>query len=314
MSALDSMVAGHAATAAALIMLMEQARAEGESRGQSELLVAVLNDRMGSSRELERRAAALGFNPSSSFAVLHLSFALTDPTAEADLPEVARWAVSRGLAARRVNALQAWDGADVTLLLPVAEERVAGTVRPLLADVATFTRRHRGDATVTCGIGRLSTTLANARDRFNEAVTACRLGMAISGPGSVTEYASLGPYPALYEALNEERTAGALDELQERYLGAAMRYEAEAGLPLLETLSAYFAERTNVSATARALRINRQSLLYRLERFQAISGVDLSSPVDRFALELAVRCWRMRSGNLDVGRSSRSEASLTADA
>jgi sugar diacid utilization regulator len=309
LTALDTTVAGHAATAAALIMLMERARAEGEARGQSELLVAVLNDRGGSSRELERRATALGFDPHAPFAVLHVSFGPLDGRSDGDLSEVARWAIQRGLSARRTNALQAWDGADVTLLVPVTEERVPSFVRGLLADVATFAGRQQPDAAVTCGIGRVSSSLADVRGRFHEAVTACRLGLAINGPGSITEYGSLGPYPALYAALHEERSAVALDELQDRYLGAAARYEAEAGLPLLETLSAYFAERGNVSATARTLRINRQSLLYRLERFTALSGIDLGSPVDRFALELAVRCWRMRSGQVDGRPASGNGAS-----
>jgi DNA-binding PucR family transcriptional regulator len=202
------------------------------------------------------------------------------------------------MSARRATALQAWDGSDVTLMIPDALGRSATRVRTLVDEIAAFVHRQDAKMTVSCGIGRVSPTLADVRECFREAVAACRLGSALNGPGSITEYSALGPYPALYEALRADGSSAALESLQERYLGAASRYEKDAGLPLLETLTVYFEERCNVSATARTLRINRQSLLYRLERFQAIADVDLASPVDRFGLELGLRCWRMRSGSL----------------
>lgn len=82
----------------------------------------------------------------------------------------------------------------------------------------------------------------------------------------------------------------------ERYLGDALRYERECGLPLVDTLVAYFEHNANAAATARALGLNRQSLLYRLARFEWLAGVDLTAPTDRFALELAVNCLLMGEG------------------
>jgi PucR family transcriptional regulator, purine catabolism regulatory protein len=296
---LDAMVAAHGATAAALILLLERAASEGEARGQSELLVAVLNGTTGSPRDLERRAIALGFDPRSAFAVLHLRFASPSGT-EGEMADVARWSVQRALSGRHITALHAWDGSDVTLMIPDGAGRVPeGVIRGLISDIATLARRQSTGTAVTCGIGRTAPNLAEVQGSFREAVTACRLGETLGGPGSTTDYRDLGPYPALYEALNSDRTGSAFQELQERYLGTVSRYEEETGLPLLETLAVLFAERGNVSATARTLRINRQSLLYRLERFEALSGIDLDSAVDRFGLELAVRCRRMQSGRLD---------------
>lgn len=296
----DAMVAHHAATAAALIMLMQRAKAEGEARGQSELLLAVLKEASGSPRELERRAIALGFDPRVPFAVIHVQIGATpgDENDGEELTEVARWAVQRALAGRRTSALQAWDGSAVTLMLPDGAGWGAPRVNGLLDDITAYVRRQDPSISVSCGIGRVAPSLAGVPESFREALSACQLGVALHGSGSTTSYSALGAYPALHEALNADGSASALQDLQERYLGVADRYEAETGLPLLETLTAFFEERGNVSATARALRINRQSLLYRLERFQVLSEVDLSSPVDRFALELALRCWRMRPRSL----------------
>jgi purine catabolism regulator len=299
LQALDAMVAAHAATAAALILLMERATAEGEARGQSELLIAMLNGSAGSPRELERRAVALGFDPRSPCAVVHLSVLQASTNRDpSELADIARWAVDRALGARRTTALQAWDGSDVTLMLPDPLARSQARVKGLLDEITAFVHRQDPALAVSCGIGSVSPTLGEVRESFREAVSACRLGTALRGPGAVTAYDALGPYPALYEALQADGSSTALDSLQQRYLGAVSRYEEDSGLPLLETLTVYFNERGNQSATARALGINRQSLLYRLERFEAIAGVELASPVDRFGLELALLCWRLKNGSL----------------
>jgi len=105
--------------------------------------------------------------------------------------------------------------------------------------------------------------------------------------------AQVGAYPALYQAVNADDTRTAFAALVERYLGDAVRYERECGLPLVDTLVAYFAQNANAAATARALGLNRQSLLYRLARFEWLAGVDLAAPADRFALELALYCLLM---------------------
>ena len=294
---LDAMIAGHAATAAALIMLMQQAAADGEARGQTELVVAILSDAGTPQRELERRAIGLGFDPGKPFVVLSMSFGAGDMAQHA-LADVGRWAVSRALASRRMTALQAWDGADVTLIVPIERTVVPPAVRGFVDEVGTFARRHSPTVLVDCGIGRVAPSLAEVRESYREALTANRLGSRLNGHGSTTEHGELGAYPALHEAMTAPGSSGAFADLHERYLGVAERYERETGLPLLATLAMYFAQRGNVSATARELRINRQSLLYRIERFQALSGVDLGSPMDRFALELAVRMWRVRTGDL----------------
>lgn len=300
MSPLDTQIAAHASTAAALILLLERASADGEARGQAEFVAAVLTAPGLSPKELERRATALGIDPSQAFAVAHLSFSSTRNVSEVDLSETGRWALQRAIDGRRIAALQAWDRADVTIVVPLGVPPATSRPRLLLDHVMDNVRRQSPHTRVTVGIGRVAASLVSVRESYREAVTANRLGSALNGPGSTTDYEDLGAYPALYEALHTDGSRPAFAELQERYLGAATRYEEEAGLPLLETLATFFAERGNVSATARTLRINRQSLLYRLEKFELLSGVDLSAPVDRFALELAVRCWRMNLGQLDA--------------
>jgi purine catabolism regulator len=301
LSQLDSQIARHATTAAALISVMEQANEDGEARRHSEFLAALLSGQAGGAGEVKRRSRALGVDPDQLFAVYHVTFRTADATTHDEVSEVGRWAVRRAAESRHVRVLQGWDGPDLTLIVPLGRRAANEAARVMFDYTTALVVRHNPAMSATAGIGRVADGIGSIPKSLREAIIANRLGALLDASASSTAYASLGAYPALYDALREEQGRAAFAELQERYIGAAVRYEAEAGLPLLATLTAYFDERGNVSATARRLGINRQSLLYRLEKIELLTGVDLSSAMDRFALELALRS---REVDLDNLRSS----------
>jgi DNA-binding PucR family transcriptional regulator len=57
----------------------------------------------------------------------------------------------------------------------------------------------------------------------------------------------------------------------------------------IETLVAIFGANGNITLAAKHLKIRRQSLIYRLEKLEAKTGMSLENPRDRFSLELAYR-------------------------
>lgn len=58
---------------------------------------------------------------------------------------------------------------------------------------------------------------------------------------------------------------------------------------LVHTLEVLLDEATNISAAARALFLNRHSLLYRIKLIEELTGMSLKNPADRFQLEVSVR-------------------------
>ncbi|WP_284231285.1 PucR family transcriptional regulator [Mycobacterium antarcticum] len=58
---------------------------------------------------------------------------------------------------------------------------------------------------------------------------------------------------------------------------------------LVHTLEILLDEATNTSAAARALYLNRHSLLYRIKLIEELTGLSLKNPADRFQLEVSVR-------------------------
>ena len=65
---------------------------------------------------------------------------------------------------------------------------------------------------------------------------------------------------------------------------------------LVQTIDAYFNFHGNVSQTAESLFIHRNTLLYRLERIQELTGQDLDQADMRLALQLALKVWQLRAG------------------
>jgi PucR family transcriptional regulator, purine catabolism regulatory protein len=280
----------HVEEAVASDMKMERESGElGDRSARSPLAAETAG---ATSLDVARGAAALGFESQRPYAVVRVTLSARDEAT--DVSAIARASVQRALDVRGIQAVQAWEGSSVTLLVPLAGAAVPPTISNLLSDITAMVRRQDQGIVVTSGVGRVIPGLSSVAAGVRDASTAGALGAIVKGPGSVTNYTDLGAYPALYQALFSDAGGAALAELEARYLGATIDYESRSGLPLTETLAVYFRNNGNVSATARDLGINRQSLLYRLERFHQISGVDLSSRVDRFALELAVECWRLR--------------------
>jgi purine catabolism regulator len=294
LSELELRIAHHAATAAALIMLLHRAAAEGEVRGRGEILVELLKLSTEPTADVARRVRAVGLDPDRPVGLVVLSFDAGAASWTADIEATVRWAVDRVLGSLPVATLHSWQQSDVTVLLDLGDggsgSWAGRMVRELNRVLVPLTRLD-----VAAGIGPDSVPLADLSTAHREATTAARLGRIAAGARPVTAYADLGMYPALYQA-HQGAERSALEKFETRYLGPLLRYEAGTKLPLIDTLVAFFAANGNVSATARRLRINRQTLMYRLDRIKALTGLAATEPYGRFALELALRGWAVREG------------------
>ncbi len=76
-------------------------------------------------------------------------------------------------------------------------------------------------------------------------------------------------------------------------------YDRKRGSGLVRTLAVYFETGANASEAADRLFLHRNSLLYRLERIQALTGLDLREPESMLVLQL---------GLLALRRGERDEA------
>ncbi|MGI5915376.1 MAG: helix-turn-helix domain-containing protein [Anaerolineae bacterium] len=135
-----------------------------------------------------------------------------------------------------------------------------------------------GVSRVVCGIGGL-------RAAAHQALDARELGRHIGGLESPYFYEQMG----LYRLLAELRGCDELRRFYEETLGALVLYDREHNTDLVHTLKVFFDENANVSQTARALYVHRNTLNYRLQRIIEIIGLDLNDAEARLTLQLALK-------------------------
>ncbi|HEY0641538.1 MAG TPA: helix-turn-helix domain-containing protein [Pseudonocardiaceae bacterium] len=123
-------------------------------------------------------------------------------------------------------------------------------------------------------------TLAAAS--YHEARHAAEVATRVPTLGPTASWSSLGVYRMLPTAPAAELHPGL-----ERLLGEP------AHRTLVETLETYLDLAGNVLATARALRLHRTSLYYRLQRVEELADTDLHNGDERLALHLSLKLARL---------------------
>jgi len=122
-----------------------------------------------------------------------------------------------------------------------------------------------------------------------EARQALRLSRRAGGRSRVTTYRSLGAFRLLLEVQSPEVLRGFVEEV----LGPLLKYSESRETPLLQTLEALVASRWVRRAAARKLGIHINSMSYRVERIQSLSGLSADDPETRVAIAIALRARAM---------------------
>lgn len=138
------------------------------------------------------------------------------------------------------------------------------------------------------GIGRSVDALSGLRDSYRQARQALSMARRLADPNPLY-FGELNVYRLLFQL---EHTPE-LESFCREMIGTLIEYDRAQGTDLVETLSAFFAHNGNLSQTAEALFVHRNTLLYRMERIREISGLDLDNPETRLSIQLALRARRL---------------------
>lgn len=92
--------------------------------------------------------------------------------------------------------------------------------------------------------------------------------------------------------LSEQISTQAAAEFSAHYLHKLIAYDQKNHLNLLQTLASYLANQQNIAATARKLYIHRNTLIYRIERIEAILAIDITEPNIALSLQLALKFYQ----------------------
>lgn len=181
------------------------------------------------------------------------------------------------------SVLAAAEPERTTLLVPVGPDdlgparEVAEQARELYAE--RLPPALRGDVVV--GIGDIRADLAQARASWQEARLAGRVGEAVPGVRPVAVWPELGVYRLLACGPERALSSAVLDR-------AVMRLIEHADSDLLHTAMSYLGAGGNVQQTAASLNVHRQTVYYRVQRIEQVTGLDLARGDDRLVLHLGL--------------------------
>lgn len=266
--------------------------------GHAAPILALLVGRDLSPRQLERSARDVGLDPTRESVVIAFAwrrFAQETP----EVSDFVRRAAT-DVIRRVVGDAFLWDGDPFEIIAP-ASWADRGRVQELSRLIEE--RDPTGGLRVSAAIGSIAGSLSMISVSHQQATVALQASLFVDDQPWVGHYDELGALAALWQMVRGgDETA--LTWLIRKVAQPLRDYQAHHGVPLATTLSVFFDNGRNVSASARALHINRQTLLQRLARIEAVTGVDIRTPIGSFTLESAIRGMALLDkGSATSGRS-----------
>jgi DNA-binding PucR family transcriptional regulator len=284
----------HGSTVLALEMSKERAAAEVERRLRGDLVEEVLAGGLEAdeAERVARQAERLGHRLPQRAWVLALE--PDDDKTEAALAARGQQdrldgALSGLVRSRLPGAISLVRSASAVFLVPDEIATDLASVEKLAAQILAAAAPVMKPGTASVGIGNLANGVSELARSHVEARQAVRLTRRAGGRGRVASYRSLGAFRLLLEVQSPEALRRFVNEL----LGPLLQYAQSRDTPLLETLEALSTSRWIRRAASRHLGIHINSMTYRIERIQTLTGLQLDDPETRVAISIALRARAM---------------------
>lgn len=192
--------------------------------------------------------------------------------------------IGEWLRRERVDAL--WfpleEAVVVTVPAGPAAEAVDGWVRRLIRDID----REKGG--LVAGIGR-PYAINEQHVSYREAMQAARLASAAGHPEPTASYETLG----VYRLLGALQGSPELDGFVADYLGPLKEYDRQYHANLLETVRHYLDQGCSVRRASQKMFVHYNTVVYRLNLVESVSGRSLDDPAFRLALYVALKAQAM---------------------
>jgi sugar diacid utilization regulator/putative methionine-R-sulfoxide reductase with GAF domain len=284
----------HGSTVLALELSKERAAAEVERRLRGDLVEEVLAGGLegDEAERVARQAERLGHRvPQRAWVVV---LEPDDDETEAALAARGQQdrldaALSGLIRSRMLGALTLVRSASAVFLVPDETAPDLASVEKLAGLIMTAATPTMKPGSASVGIGNLANSVGELARSHIEARQALRLTRRAGGRARVASYRSLGAFRLLLEVQSPD----ALRRFVEELLGPLLEYANSRDTPLLETLDALSAARWVRRAASRQLGIHINSMSYRVERIQNLTGLQLDDPETRVAISIALRARAM---------------------
>jgi len=278
---LDRLAAERGSLVCAMELAKQRAVVAVENRFKGDFLATLLTANTTEETALTQRAAEMDYNLNRHHAVALISLTRSSTHAWAVVADEVRANLAdtsiQALFCTYEEKLAALCAADDAAALKNIAH-YAQTAHERILALAPETR-------VAIGLGQIGMGLSGLRRSFGQAREALSLAQTLFNGNKVLSFGDMG----LYHLLNHLQGCDQLQNFYSQILAPLVDYDREHDTQLVPTLEAFFFHLGNVSQTAEALHLHRNSLLYRLERIADIIDIDLNDADERFALQLALK-------------------------
>lgn len=293
---LERIVLGKATPILAIEFARERERSEVESRYQIQAFTDILQGHYQQPEEMIARARLLGYDLAVPQVVAIFETASQEHETSPG-SSLTQW--SKRI---RDELLRIWQNCwilleprRITALLPLPEmaaspspEEVRESENNTYARIERLIARFlpgRDDGTssplYSCGLGRIAHNLQGIPLSFREAQQALEIGRHLFGEGNLHSFARLGVYRLLFYLNGHSEMA----DFYRETLGPLLNHDST----YIDTLEGFFRCNGNLSEMARTMHFHRNSLLYRLNRIEALLGHSLEDPEVRLSLQIALK-------------------------
>lgn len=283
---LDQQAVEHGAAALALEMAKAKAVSEAKKALRGDFLEGLLAGTLPLG-EINRLSSRLDHNTSTPHAVM--VFAWDDPEAPSirRLETAVHWALSSH---GRDALVHIYGGSHICLFQDLRNEDDMESAHELGRRILEQVKNEFSKINLVAGMSGPAKTLTEWPVIYGEALQAMQLSARLQIKNEVVEFSSLG----VYRLLGQLEDIPAVRTFTMQVIGPLVNYDKRHNSTLVQTIDAYFNHHGNISQTAESLFIHRNTLLYRLDRIQDLTGHDLNQANMRLGLHLALKLWQLR--------------------
>lgn len=282
----DSLTVEHGAAACALEMAKAKAVSEAKKSLRGDFLEGILAGTMPK-KEIERLEGRLDHDTKEPHAVMVVDWAGANIPSLRRMETSVHWILSNH---PRPALVHIFGNQHLVIFQALKNTDDMESAHQLGRRIREQIEAEFPESTIIGGISGPARTLADWPNTYDQALQAMQLGERLKLTNQFVEFNSLGIYRLLYDLEDQAPVRRFTDEI----MRPLAEYDAQNRGSLVKTVEAYFDHHGNISQTAESLFVHRNTLLYRMERIQELTGLQLDQANMRLALHLSLKLWQLR--------------------
>lgn len=158
-------------------------------------------------------------------------------------------------------------------------------VRRLADSIRDTVCSQMGGLSVSVGISNAYSSVFHMKKGFSQSEQALKIAKHLKLRNNTIFYRQMG----IFRLLNKVGDAEELRDFYTEQLGRLEEFDRLNGAKLVETLGTYIFENANMVKASRTLYLHRNTLKYRLQKIEEITGFNLQDAETRFLLMFALK-------------------------